>query len=72
MNAEVKTNPLFTIAVAKHREEKNAADNLWLSDKPDNLPTYTLGFCAGISYYSGIMQKTIESLQKQIEELQKS
>lgn len=65
------TNPLFAIAKDKHRQQLHEADNLYLSDNPDNLPTYTLGFCDGIVYCTEIMKKQIEALQKQVSELQR-
>ena len=67
----MKENPLFLIARDKHRERINEGGFEMLANNNNNINTFTLGFCDGVAYSTGIFQKQIASLQEQINSMQK-
>jgi len=64
-------NPLFLIAKDKQRERIKEGGFDFLNPTDQNINTFTLGFCDGVTYSTGVFQKQIAMLEYQLKELQK-
>jgi hypothetical protein len=64
-----KINPLFPIAIEKHKEDLLDKGYWFLDHSEANESTYTLGFCRGVSYATDIFRGQIADLQKKLAEI---
>lgn len=62
-------NSLFPIAAEIHRQDRITGQWPVLQQTVENETVFTLGFCRGVSYATGIFQKQIAELQNQLKEL---